>query len=137
MLRPIDEPLAVAIMARVFREMGLEPVRNRAMKFGASNAPITLDIAARGRRFGIAYVTSQDADALAEAIPARRDPEAIWVIHGAAEDADVHAAVLFAADYLQDDLAGEQHTITAIAAETRLELATRDILRRAAHENWP
>jgi len=49
----------------------------------------------------------------------------------------VHAALLFAADYMQDDLSGDQHTSTAIAAEQKLELATKDILRRAEHENWP
>jgi len=135
-LRPIDEPHAVSIMAKVFRELGLEPVRNRIIKFGPNDAELKLDVAAKDHRFGIAYITWQDADKLGDELPKRRDPDAIIVVRGNGDDDDVHAALLFAADYMQDDLSGEQHTATAIAAQNKLELATRDILRRAEHENW-
>jgi hypothetical protein len=136
-LRPIDEPHAVSIMAHVFRELGLEPVRNRIIRFGANDAELRLDVAAKEKRFGIAYITWQDADKLGESLPKRRDPDAIIVVRGNGDDDDVHAAMLFAADYMQDDLSGEAHTATSIAAEKKLELATRDILRRAQHEGWP
>jgi hypothetical protein len=136
-LRPIDEPHAVSIMAKVFRELGFEPVRNRNIKFGANDAELRLDIAAKERRFGIAYISWQDADRLGDETPKRRDPDAIIVVRGNGDDDDVHAALLFAADYMQDDLAGEAHTATSIAAEQKLILATKDVLRRAEHENWP
>ena len=136
-LRPIDEPHAVSIMAKVFRELNLEPVRNRIIKFGSHDAELKLDVAAKDRRFGIAYITWQDADKLGEDLPKRRDPDAIIVVRGNGDDDDVHAALLFAADYMQDDLAGEAHTSTSIAAEQKLVLATKDILRRAEHESWP
>jgi hypothetical protein len=136
-LRPIDEPHAVAILARVFREFGLEPVRNRLVAFGPNHADLRLDVAARERRFGIAYITWQDADKLGDDLPKRRDPDAIIIVRGAGDDDDVHAALLFAADYMQDDLSGESHTATSIAAEQKLELAARDVLRRATHESWP
>ena len=135
--RPIDEPHAVSIMARVFRELSVEPVRNRMIKFGPSDADLRLDVAAKDKRFGIAYITWQDADKLGDALPKRRDPDAIIVVRGNGDDDDVHAALLYAADYMQDDLSGESHTATSIAAEKKLELATRDILRRAEHESWP
>src|SRR5579859_3795509 len=136
-LRPIDEPHAVSIMARVFRELGLAPVRNRIIKFGPGDSELRLDVAAKEKRFGIAYITWQDADKLGDSLPRRRDPDAIIVVRGNGDDDDVHAALLFAADYMQDDLSGEAHTATNIAAEKKLELATRDILRRAQHEGWP
>ncbi len=136
-LRPIDEPHAVAVMARVFREFGVEPVRNRLIKFGPNQADLRLDVAARARRFGIAYITWQDADKLGEDLPKRRDPTAIVVVRGNGDDDDVHAALIFAADYMQDDLSGESHTATSIAAERKLELAIRDVLRRATLESWP
>ena len=136
-LRPIDEPHAVSIMAKVFRELGFEPVRNRNIKFGPNDAELRLDIAAKERRFGIAYITWQDADRLGDETPKRRDPDAIIVVRGNGDDDDVHAALLFAADYMQDDLAGEAHTSTSIAAEQKLMLATKDVLRRAQHEGWP
>jgi hypothetical protein len=136
-LRPLDEPHAVSVMAKVFRELGHEPVRNRIIKFGPSDAELKLDIAAKDKRFGIAYITWQDADKLGDALPKRRDPDAIIVVRGNGDDDDVHAALLFAADYMQDDLAGESHTSTSIAAEQKLMLATKDVLRRAEHEGWP
>lgn len=124
-------------MARVFRELGVEPVRNRMIKFGPGDTELRLDVAAKDKRFGIAYITWQDADKLGDALPKRRDPDAIIVVHGNGDDDDVHAALLYAADYMQDNLSGESHTATSIAAEKKLELATRDILRRADHETWP
>ncbi len=124
-------------MARVFREFSLEPVRNRTITFGPNDAQLRLDVAAKDKRFGIAYITWQDADKLGDALPKRGDPDAIIVVHGNGDDADVHAALLFAADYMQDDLSGESHTSTSIAAEQKLELATKDVLRRAQHETWP
>jgi hypothetical protein len=137
-LRPIDEPHAVSIMARVFRQFELEPVRNRTIAFGnAGDAQLKLDVAAKDKRFGIAYITGQDAAKLGDALPKRGDPDAIIVVRGAGDDSDVHAALLFAADYMQDDLAGESHTSTSIAAEQKLELAIKDVLRRAQHESWP
>ena len=136
-LRPVDEPHAVSIMARVFREFGLDPVRNRTITFGSSDTPLRLDVAAKDKRFGIAYITWQDADKLGDALPKRGDPDAIIVVRGSGDDADARAALLFAADYMQDDLSGESHTSTSIAAEQKLELAARDVLRRAQHESWP
>lgn len=123
-------------MARVFRQLGVEPVRNRTITFGPNDTTLRLDVAAKDKRFGIAYITWQDADRLGDALPKRGDPDAIIVVHGTGDDSDVHAALLFAADYMQDDLAGESHTSTSIAAEQKLELATKDILRRALHEGW-
>lgn len=134
-LRPLDEPHAVQIMASIFRDFGLDPVRNRMISFG-QDGQLKLDVAAKGKQFGIAYITWQDADKLGDALPKRRDPDAIIIVHGSGDDSDVHAALLFAADYMQDDLSGEAHTSTSIAARQKLELATRDILRRAAHEGW-
>jgi hypothetical protein len=135
-LRPLDEPHAVQIMASIFKEFGLEPVRNRMIAFGTGDTQLKLDVAAKSKQFGIAYITWQDADKLGDALPKRRDPDAIIIVHGSGQDADVHAALLFAADYMQDDLSGEAHTSTSIAARQKLELATRDILRRAQHEGW-
>ena len=135
-LRPIDEPHAVAIIARTFREFQLDPVRNRMISFGSGDAQLRLDVAAKDKRFGIAYITSQDAAKLGDALPRRGDPDAIIVVHGSGDDSDAHAALLFAADYMQDDLAGESHTSTSIAAEQKLGLAVKDVLRRAQHESW-
>jgi hypothetical protein len=136
-MRPIDEPHAVSIMAQVFREFDMEPVRNRVIHFGENNTELNLDIAVKDKQFGIAYITWQDADKLGDALPKRRDPDMLIVLRGTGDDADAHVVLLFAADYMWDDLSGEAHTTTSIAAESKLKLATRDVLRKAQHENWP
>ena len=136
-MRPIDEPHAVVVMARVFREFGIEPVRNRLIKFGHDQTELRLDLAARDHRFGVAYITWQDVDKLGEDLPKRREPGAMVVVRGNGEDDDVHAVLLFAADYMQDDVSGDARTTANAAAEGKLEEATREVLRRAARESWP
>src|SRR5271166_2864065 len=54
--RPLDQPHAVAVMARVFRQFNLEPVRNRLIHFGQKDRQLNLDVASKQRRFGIAYI---------------------------------------------------------------------------------
>jgi hypothetical protein len=45
--------------------------------------------------------------------------------------------LLFAGDYVEDDLAGDDHTQTSIAAEEKLDIAARKIAREALDANWP
>ncbi len=136
-MRPIDEPHAVSIIMRVFRELGVLPERNRVIRFGDSASELRLDVAAKGKQFGVAYITWQDADKLGDALPHRRDADTLIVVRGVGEDADARAVLLYAGDYMQDDLSGEEHTSTTIAAEGKLERDARDVVRKALHEGWP
>jgi hypothetical protein len=126
----------VSIIAKAFNELNLEPERNRIIHL-ADGKELRLDVAAKGRKFGIAYITRNDADKLGEALPKRRDPEALIILKGVGEDEETRAVLFYSADYIQDDLSGEAHTSTTIAAERKLELATRQVLRKAEHEQWP
>ena len=45
--------------------------------------------------------------------------------------------VLFADDYTEDDMTGEEHTATTIAADRRLVRDVRDFLHRAKQQGWP
>jgi hypothetical protein len=49
----------------------------------------------------------------------------------------VHVLVLFERDYMQDDLMGESHENTNIAAELKLERDVKDFLRKATEDQWP
>ena len=124
-------------MAGVFRQFGLEPVRNRNINVGVDGTPLRLDVAAKNKLFGIAFITFEDAEKLGDALPKRRDPDAIVIVNGSSGDVGAHAALFFAADYMQDDLSGESHTSTTIAAEQRRAARHKDFLRRAEHEGWP
>jgi hypothetical protein len=60
------------------------------------------------------------------------------VMHGQGEgEEDVKAVLLFAGDYMEDDLAGEAHTSTSIAAEEKLLIHATKIAREAHDAAWP
>jgi hypothetical protein len=70
-------------------------------------------------------------------LPPQRDDNALIVLRGSGEgEQDARAVLLFAGDYLQDDLSDEEHESTSIAAENKLSLAARDIVRRSVSEDW-
>ncbi len=141
-LRPIDQGHAASIIARAIRTLGFEGEKGRTVHLtsptSADLKEITLDVAAKGKKWGIAYITNADGEALGDALPRRKDPERFTVMHGAGEgEEDVKAVLLFAGDYMEDDLAGEQHTSTSIAAEEKLRIHATKIAREAHDANWP
>lgn len=138
LMRPLDEGHAVSIIARELRSAKLDPERNRVIHVGPNLTELRLDVAPKGAKWGIAYVTNQDGQTLVDILPKRRDPDTFLVLRGAGEgEDDARAVLLFAGDYLQDDLAGDAHTATTIAAEAKLEEAVKHILRKATEEHWP
>jgi hypothetical protein len=137
-MRPIDEGHAVTLLARAMRAQGLAVERNRVIHVGDRSRELILDLAVKGQKWGIAYITNQDGASLLDVVPRRRDPEAFLVVRGNGEgEEDTRAVLLFAGDYMQDDLSGEAHTSTTIAAEEKLSNAARYIMRRASEEKWP
>lgn len=133
-LRPVDERRAADVIAKVFNDARFDPERGRVVELGPLH-PVTMEIAARGRSFGVAYLTREEEVGLAVNIPP----------HGANEDALVivpgsnrsHVLILFERDYMQDDSKGESHSQTSIAAERKIERDVRDFLRKVEHDNWP
>jgi hypothetical protein len=99
---------------------------------------LALDVAAAGHKFGIAYLTREEAIDLGDAVP-KFDPEsdALVVVDGVGNDAGWHALLLYDRAYLSDDLEGEAHSATNIAAEKKIERDARDFVVKAKHENWP
>lgn len=137
-MRPIDEGHAVSLIARELRDAHFSPERNRVIHVGPSLTELRLDVAPKDAKWGISYITNQDGQALADVLPKRRDPDTFLILRGAGEgEDDARAVLLFAGDYLQDDLAGDAHTATTIAAEAKLQEAVKHIIRRATEERWP
>jgi hypothetical protein len=138
LMRPIDEGHALQIIARVMRAQSVDVERNRVIHVGDQSKELRLDAAAKGQKWGIAYITNQDGATLLDVLPRRRDPDAFIVLRGNGEgEEDTRAVLLFAGDYMQDDLSGEAHTATTIAAEEKLSNAVKYILRKATDEKWP
>jgi hypothetical protein len=141
-LRPIDQGHAVVIVARAMKSLGFDPERGRTIHVANATSTelkeLTLDVAAKGKKWGIAYITNADGEALGDALPKRKDPERFTVIHGVGDgEEDTRAVLLFAGDYMEDDLAGEAHTSTSIAAEDKLRVHATKIAREAHDANWP
>jgi hypothetical protein len=141
-LRPIDEAHAASIIAHAIRAVGFGAEKGRTIHLTAPNGTemreLKLDVAAKGKKWGVAYITATDGEQLGDVLPRSRDPERFTVVHGAGDgEDDARAVLLFAGDYMEDDLAGDDHTQTSIAAEEKLDVAARKIAREALDANWP
>jgi hypothetical protein len=133
-LRPIPEERARELIARTFREVGVTPERDRLVGVGRDAKQVRLEVAAAGRKFGIAYLTAADWEKAGEALPARGSNGSLVVANG---QGGTRILCLFADDYTEDDLTGDVHTSTTIAADRRLERDVRDFLHRAEEQSWP
>ncbi len=135
--RPVDELRAQDVIARTFQEEGVNPELNRPVKLSADQT-VKLEAAAAGHKFGVAYLTREEAKDLGALLPRHdRKSDALVVVPGIGDDADAHVLVLWNTDYMQDDLSGEAHSETSIAAERKIARDVRDFLVEAQHEGWP
>jgi hypothetical protein len=136
-MHPVHERRAVEILSRVFKEGNFEPDPGQAITLTSRGAVLPLDVVAGGHKFGVAYVTREEAQQLGDALP-KFDPEsdALVVVEGIEKDAGWHALLMYDRAYLSDDLEGEGHSVTSIAAEKKIERDARDFMVKAQHEKW-
>lgn len=134
---PIDEPRAQEVIARTFQAEGLDVEANRLVSVGATQK-VKLEVAAAEHKFGVAYLTREEVKELGGLLPKHESDEgALVVLPGAGPDDGAHVLALWETDYMQDDLSGEAHSATEIAAERRLARDVRDFLQKAKAEQWP
>ena len=132
-LHPVDERRAFELIKRVFDEAGLtvekgrgEAVRGRSFAVGQ---------AASGHKYGVVYLTHEEQMSLGDSIPNHdSNPEALVVVDTEAGD---RILVLYERDYMTDDLEGDAHSTTTIAAEAKIERDARDFLLKAVRDKWP
>jgi hypothetical protein len=131
-MHAVDERRAVEILSRVFREEHLEVERDREVTVGGGT--LRVDVAAAGHKYGVAYLAH---DALARAfdtIPKRdADSDALVVVDASQGD---RVLVLDQRDYMTDDLEGETHSVTTIAAENKIQRDARDFVVKAVRDQW-
>jgi hypothetical protein len=132
-MHPVTERRALALIKRVFDEAGLsveggrgEAVRGRSFTVGQ---------AASGHKYGVAYLTHEEQEGLGDSIPNHdANPEALVVVDTESGD---RILVLYERDYMTDDLEGDVHSTTTIAAEAKIERDARDFLLKAVRDKWP
>jgi hypothetical protein len=135
--RPMDEPRAQEVIARTFKDAGVEPEAGRTIALSAKDAP-KLEVAAAGHKYGVIWLTRELQQSIAAFLPKHENDEgALVVLDGAGVDAGGHALVLWESDYMTDDLAGVSHSSTEIAAERKLERDVREFLLKAKTAEWP
>jgi hypothetical protein len=132
-MHPVDERRAFELIGRVFKEAGLSIERGRAEM--VNGKALTVDQAAAGHKFGVAYLTREDQVLLGDSIPKRdANSDALVVVDSESGDRIV---VLYERDYMTDDLEGEAHSTTTIAAEAKIQRDARDFLLKAVRDKWP
>lgn len=136
--RPLDERRAVEVIIRAFREERARPVPGTDVPI-ALDATLHVDVAAEGKKYGVAYLTTLERKALGSALPPR-DPamgDALQLVSGVGTEGTARVLVLHDVDYLYDDHVGEAHEKSTVAAELKLGRDVRDFLVRALTEKWP
>ncbi len=136
--RSLDERRAVEIMIRAFHDEGDRPVPGRMVEI-ADGVKLELDVASEGRKYGVAYVTSNERATLGSSLPARNPSmgDALQLVRGLGDDADAKILILHDTEYQYDDQVGTSHQATTITAERKLARDVRDFLVRAHAERWP
>jgi hypothetical protein len=132
-MNPIPESRARALIARTFHEAGVEAEVDRFVHVGRDEKRVRLEVAAAGRKFGVAYLTPEDWAQAGDALPPRSSNNALVVATG---EGGTKILCLFASDYAEDDQTGDERMATTIAADRRLERDVRDFLHRAEEQSW-
>lgn len=136
--RPLDERRAIEIILLAFQDERDAAVRGRPVML-AQGVALEVDVAAQGRKYGVAYVTGAEQLRLGVALPAREQSrgDALQLVTGLGEDGDARVLVLHDTDYLYDDQLGDANRQTTVTAELKLRRDVRDFLVLAKSKKWP
>jgi hypothetical protein len=132
---PIDERRAIEVIRQAMIAYGAEPAPGRQLTL-ANGSILQVDVGVQDHEYGIAYVTAADAQALGTGIPPpNRKDERLRLARGG-PDGEVRVVLLYQENYLYDDLAGEAHTLTAIASERSLARDVQDFITHARSQKY-
>jgi hypothetical protein len=131
-MHPVEERRAVEILSRVFGDAGLDVDHYRDVTVGERT--LRIDVAAAGHKYGIAYLSHEAQIRLDDGI-SKHDPDSEALVVVDAKEGD-RVLVLYERDYMTDDLEGEAHSATTIAAENKIERDARDFVIKAVREKW-
>jgi hypothetical protein len=136
--RPLDERRAIEIILAAFADERDHPVPGRIVRL-AQGQELEVDVAAQGKKYGVAYVTTNERARLGSVLPPREPNmgDALQLVSGLGDDGDARVLVLQDTSYLYDDHIGEEHRETTVTAELKLRRDVRDFLVRAHAEKWP
>ncbi|HMJ10921.1 MAG TPA: hypothetical protein VK524_05915 [Polyangiaceae bacterium] len=136
--RALDERRAIDIIIRAFHEERDEPIPGKSLLL-ADGTPLEVDVAAKGKRYGVSYITANERFKLGKALPPRdlSMGDALQLVNGTGSDAQARILVVHDSDYLYDDQVGTDREASTITAERKLARDVRDFLVHAHSQRWP
>jgi len=134
--RPLDERRAIEVIRRAIKNEGENPDSGRDEPLFNGGKPLHIDVGVKGHAYGIAYISSEDAEALGTALPtANKKDEKLKLVRAGA-DGEIHVVLLYQQNYLYDDLTGEAHEKTTITAESALARDVQDFVTYARSQKY-
>ena len=134
--RPLDERRAIEVIRRAVKNEGEGPDSGRDEPLTSNGKPLHIDVGVKGRAYGVAYITSEDAESLGTAIPtANKKDEKLKLVRVGA-DGEIHVVLLYQQNYLYDDLTGDAHEKTTITAESALARDVQDFITHARSQKY-
>lgn len=129
--RTLDERRAVEIIRRAVQAEGLQPALGRDEPLSNTDLTIKIDVGIEGKKFGLIYVSDEDAARLGNAIQAPSAKNASQNIVRTGANSDAICVLLYQSNYHYDDLVGQGHEQTTITAEGELARDVRDFITAA------
>jgi hypothetical protein len=130
-MHPIDERRAIELISKVIASEKAEPDGGRDEVLPGSAKVFHVTVGVKGKRYGIAYITPDEAAALGDLIPPPNHKDEMLKLKRLGDDGETHVLLLFQQNYTYDDLTGEAHEKTSITAEQALTRDVRDFLVHA------
>jgi hypothetical protein len=136
--RALDERRAIDIIIRAFHEERDQPIPGKSLLL-ADGTPLEVDVSAKGKRYGVSYITANERFRLGKALPPRDTSmgDALQLVNGTGSDAQARILILHDSDYLYDDQVGTDREASTITAERKLARDVRDFLVHAHSQRWP
>lgn len=134
--RPLDERRAIEVIRKAISLENARPAPARDVQLAGFEKPLRVDVSVEGHEFGVAYITADDAAKLGNAIPPKNAPEEKLRLARVGENGDVRIVLLYQDNYRYDDLVGEDHEQTTIAAERLLTRDVQDFITHAKTQKF-
>jgi len=134
--RALDERRAIEVIRRAVKNEGAEPAPGRDEPISGNGKVLHIDVGVQGHAYGVAYVTSEDAQRLGDAIPAPNKKDERLKLVRAGADGETHVVLLYQQNYVYDDLTGEAHEQTTITAESALARDVQDFVTHARSQKY-
>lgn len=134
--QPLEARRATQVIAQALGDEGLEAAPGRSVVL-VDGKQLEMDVGVRTHKFGVAYTTQRERDALGDNLAPREHPTQLQLVVGAGADEGARVLILHETDYMLDDAHGTNYEASTITAERRLARDVRDFVVQSREARWP